>query len=173
MELAGESQAVGGVAGLKLGIQRMGRLEEGHTERATVALEPVPQGRKRAVLVHPLAQIAEDLIVGPDAVQPFQPGPLVRLGLADEGERLGRENRALPVEGFTGDRHIPVLEQMRFDDGLEGGFGRALHRRGLKSDDGRSRQLRFRQNPESERRGDVALPGISVANERLRDWGET
>ena len=139
MELARESQAVGGVAGLELGIQRVGRLEESRTERAAVALESVPQGRKRAVLVHPLAQVAEDLIAGPVAVQPFQPGPFVRLGFADEGERLVRENGALAVEGITGDPHIPVLEQMRFDDGLEGGFGRALHRRGrLEGDDGRS-----------------------------------
>ena len=86
MELAGESQAVGGVAGLQLGVQRVGRLEEGHTEYAAVALESVPQGRKRAVLVHPLAQVAEDLLSGPVAVQRLQPGPLLRLGLADEGE---------------------------------------------------------------------------------------
>ena len=73
--------------------------------------------------VHPLAQIPEELLSGPVAVQGLQPGPLLRLGLADEGQdRLG-EDRTLLVKDFTLHRHVSVLEQMRFEVGLEGGFG--------------------------------------------------
>ena len=72
--------------------------------------------------VHPLAQVAEDLLAGLVAVQRLQLGPLLRLGLADEGEhRLGKD-RALAVEALAGDRHVAVLEEVRFDDGLEGGL---------------------------------------------------
>ena len=127
MKLASEAQAVGGVAGLELGIQFVGRLEPGHAERAAVALESVPQGRKRTVLVHPLAQIAEDLLAGPIAMQPFQPGPLFRLGITDEGEDLSRENRAFAVEALAGDPHIAAVQQVGFDDRLEGGFAGPLH----------------------------------------------
>ena len=97
-------------------------LEERHAcKRPPVALEAVAQGRERAVRVHPLAQVGEDLLAGLVPVQRLQLGPLLRLGLADEGEdRLG-EDRALAVEALAGDRRVPILEQVRFDDGLEGG----------------------------------------------------
>ena len=91
-------------------------LEIGHAKRAAVALESVPQGRKRTVLVHPLAQIAEDLLAGPVAVQPFQLGPLSRLSFAEEGKRLFRENRAIPVETLASAPHIAVVQQMAFSD---------------------------------------------------------
>jgi hypothetical protein len=104
----------------------VGRLEPGHAERATVALESVPQGRKRTVLVHPLARIAEDLLAGPIAMQPFQSGLLVRLGITDEGEDCLGENRALPVKSLAGDSHMAVVQQMGFDDRLEGGFADVL-----------------------------------------------
>ena len=68
MELAGEPKTVGGVAGLKLRIQLVRRLKIRRTECSTVALEPVPQRRERAVSVHPLTQIAEHLIAGLVAV---------------------------------------------------------------------------------------------------------
>ena len=89
-------------------------------QRPPVALEAVAQRRERAVRVHPLAQVAEDLLAGLVPVQRLQLGPLLRLRLADEGEhRLGKD-RALAVEALAGDRHVAVLEQVRFDDGLEG-----------------------------------------------------
>ena len=73
--------------------------------------------------VHPLAEVAEDLLSGLVTVQRLQFGPLLRLGLADEGEdRLG-EDRTLAVEAIARDRHVPVPKQVSFDDGLEGGLG--------------------------------------------------
>ena len=73
--------------------------------------------------VHPLAEIAEDLFSRLVAVQRLQLGPLLRLGLANETEdRLG-EDRTLAIEAVTGNGNVSVLEQMRFDDGLEGSLG--------------------------------------------------
>ena len=96
VELAGQAQPVGGVAGFKLRIQLVRRLEVRRTQRSTVAFEPVSQHGQRAVDVHPLAQIAEDLLAGPVAMKRLQPGPLLWLGLADEGQdRLGERSHAL------------------------------------------------------------------------------
>ena len=69
MELAGQSQAIGGVAGFKLRIQFVRGLEVRRMERSPVTLEPVSQRCERAMDVHPLAQVAEDLLSGLVAVQ--------------------------------------------------------------------------------------------------------
>ena len=122
MKLASQPHTVRGVARIELRIQFVRRLEEGDAKRPAVALEAVAQRREDAVDVHPLAQIAEDLRAGPVAVQRLQLGPLLRLGLADEGEdRLG-EDRTLAVEAIAGNRHVSVPKQVCFDDGLESGF---------------------------------------------------
>ena len=123
VELAGQSQAIRGIAGLEFRIQLVRRLEIRCMERSPIALEPVSQRRECAVSVHPLAQIAEDLLAGLVAVQRLQLAPLTRLGLADEGEHRVGEDRSLAVEAVAGDGNVAVLEQMRFDHGLEGGFG--------------------------------------------------
>ena len=47
-------------------------------------------------------------------------------GLADEGEYRLREDRARAVETLTCDLDVAVLKQVRFDDGLEGGFGMSV-----------------------------------------------
>ena len=73
--------------------------------------------------VHPLAEVAEDLLSGLVTVQRLQFGPLLRLGLADEGEDCLGEDRTLAVKALAGNGNVSVLEQMRFNDGLEGGFG--------------------------------------------------
>ena len=73
----------------------MRRLEVRCMERSPIALEPVSQRRERAVGVHPLAQIAEDLLAGLVAVQRLQLAPLRRLGLEDEGEDRVGEDRTL------------------------------------------------------------------------------
>ena len=122
MELAGQSQAIRGIAGFEFRVQLVRRLEVRGVQRSPIALEPVPQCRERAVAVHPLAQIAEDLLAGLVAVQRLQLAPVPRLGLADEGEDRVRENRTIAVEAVAGNGSVAVLEQMRFNDGLEGGF---------------------------------------------------
>ena len=122
VKLAGQPQSVGGVARFKLRIQFVRGLEVRRAERSTVALEPMSQRGKRAVDVHPLAQIPGDLLSGPVAVQGLQPGALLRQGLADEGQdRLGEDCTAA-VEAFVGTGNVSVLEQVRFDDGSKGGF---------------------------------------------------
>ena len=109
VKLPGEPQAVRGVARLQLRVQLVRRLEERHVQRPPVALEAMAQRRERAVRVHPLAQVAEDLLAGLLPVQRLQLGPLLRLGLADEGEHRLGEDRALAVEALAGDRHVAVL----------------------------------------------------------------
>ena len=64
VQLPGQPQAVRGVARLQLRVQLVRRLEEGRVQRPPVALEAVAQRRQRAVGVHPLAQVAEDLLAG-------------------------------------------------------------------------------------------------------------
>ena len=127
VELAGQPETIGGVAGLELRIQAVRGLEVRRVEGSTVALETVSQRGERAVNVHPLAQISEDLLSRPVAVQRLQLRPLPGLGLADEGEdRLGKD-RTLPVETDSGDGHIAVRQKMRLDHGLESLFAGALH----------------------------------------------
>ena len=126
-ELPGQPQPVGGVAGLELRIEAVRGLEVRRAEGPAVALEPVPQGGERAVDVHPLAQVAEDLLPGPVAVQRLQPGPLGGLRLADEAEdRLGKD-RPRPVEAVPGDGHVAVRQQMCLDHGLESLLPSLLH----------------------------------------------
>ena len=69
--MAGEAEPVGCVAGFEFRVQFMGRLEECRVERPSVALEAVTQGRERAVGVHPLAQVRENLLAGLVAVECF------------------------------------------------------------------------------------------------------
>ena len=109
VKLPGQPQAVRGVAGLQLRVQLVRRLEERHVQRPPVALEAVAQRRERAVGVHPLAQVAEDLLAGLLAVQRLQLGPLLRLRVADEGEHGLGKDRPLAVEALAGDADIAVL----------------------------------------------------------------
>jgi len=69
------------------------------------------------------AEIGKDLLAGLVAVQGFKLCPFRRLSFADEGQDGVREDRALAVESAGVNRRIPVLEQMRLDDGLKGAFG--------------------------------------------------
>ena len=130
MELASKARTVGSVAEFKLWVQLVCGLEVRRAERSTVALESVSQRGAPAVDVHPRAQIAEHVLTGLVAVQRFEPGPVLRLGLADEGEDRFGKDRTLAVEAFPGNGNVSVLEKMRFDDGLERGVGRALHQAG-------------------------------------------
>ena len=123
MELPGKPQTIGGIARFEFRIELVRRLEVRRMEHSPVTLEPVSQRRERAVGIHPLAQVAEYLLAGLVPVQDLQLGPLLRLGLADEGEdRLG-EDCTLAVEALALNRHVSVLKQVCFDDGLEGSFG--------------------------------------------------
>ena len=82
-------------------------------------------GRERAVLVNPLAQIAEDLLAGLVPVQSLQlpQARFARRRLGNSGEHQLGENGAFAVKALAVDGYVPILEEMRFDDGLEGGYG--------------------------------------------------
>ena len=71
MELAGESESVSCVVGFKLWVQFVCCLEERRMECPPVALEAVVQGCERAVGVHPLAQVRENLLAGFVVVEGF------------------------------------------------------------------------------------------------------
>ena len=101
VQLPGQPQAVRGVTRLQLRVQLVRRLEVGHVQRSPVALEAVAQCRQRAVGVHPLAQVAEDLLAGLLPVQRLQPGPLLWLGRADEGKYGLGKDRPLAVEAVA------------------------------------------------------------------------
>ena len=124
--MPGQPQAVRRVARLQLRVELVRRLEERHVQRPPVALEAVAQRRQRAVGVHPLAQVAEDLLAGLLPVQRLQLGPLLRLGRADEGQHGLGKDRPLAVEAVPVHGHVAVGEQMGLDDGLEGGFAMPL-----------------------------------------------
>src|SRR5207245_7996022 len=98
MELARQAQAIRRIACLELRIQLVRSLEKRRMERPPVALEPVAQGRERAISVHPLAQVAENLVACLVAVQHLQLGPLLGLRVTDEGEDRLRKDRALAGE---------------------------------------------------------------------------
>ena len=66
--MARNPESVGGVTGFKLRIQFVRGLEVRRMERSPVTLEPVSQGRERAVNIHPLAQVSEHLFAGLVAV---------------------------------------------------------------------------------------------------------
>ena len=159
MELPGQSQPIRGVAGFEFRIQLVRRLEVRRMERSPIALEPVSQRRERTVGIHPLAQVAEHLLAGLVSVQDLQLGPLLGLGLADEGQNRLGENRALAVEALAGDGNVSVLEQMRFDDGFEGGFGSALHGTGLEMRISHG-DFASRGTSKTERLRNGALPGV-------------
>ena len=109
MELPSQSQAIRGIAGFEFRIQLMRRLEIRCMDRSPIAFEPVSQRRERAMGVHPLAKIAEYLLAGPVAVQRLQLAPLLRLGLADEGDDRVGEDRTLAVEAVAGNGNVAVL----------------------------------------------------------------
>src|SRR5438876_5497406 len=92
-------------------------------KRPPIALETMTQSRKRPIDVHPLAQVAKNLLAGLVPVQRLQLGPLLRLRFANEGENRLWKDRSVAVETLSRDSHVSVLKQMRFDDRLKGPFG--------------------------------------------------
>ena len=124
-KLAGETEAIGRIAGFKLGVQLVGGLEERHAQRPSVALEAVAQRGERPVCVHPLAQVHEHLLTRLRAMQGLELGPFRGLRLADELEHDLRKDRALAVETLAGERNVAMGEKMLLDDGFEGQFGMA------------------------------------------------
>ena len=123
VELPGQPEAVRDVAGFEVRVQFVGSLEVGRVERSPIAFEPVAQRREGTVLVHPCAQVAEDLLLGVFAVQGLQLRPGLRLGLPDERKDCLGEDGALAVECPARDRLVSVRQQVRFNRGLEGGLG--------------------------------------------------
>src|SRR4030095_14627078 len=81
---------------------------------------------QRAVGVHPLAQVAEDLFAGLLPVQGLQPGPFLWLSRADEGKYGLGEDRPLAVEGVAVHGYVAVGQKLCFDDGLKGSFAMPL-----------------------------------------------
>src|SRR5437764_213498 len=80
------------------------------------------QCRQRAVGIHPLAQVAEDLLTGLLPVQRLQPSPLLWLGRADEGQYGLGKDRPLAVEAVSLHSYVAVGEEVGFNDSLEGSF---------------------------------------------------
>ncbi len=78
-------------------------------QRPAVALETVAQRRQRSVDVHPLAQVAENLLAGLRPVKGLQLGPLFLLGLANESQHRFRKHRTLAVEALATKGGIAVL----------------------------------------------------------------
>ena len=63
-----------------------------------------------AIGVYPFTEVAELLLAGLGTVQDLKSSPLLRLGLADEGEdRLGKD-RTFTVEALLGNGNVYVLE---------------------------------------------------------------
>src|SRR5262249_17733724 len=110
----------------QLRVQLMRRLEVGRVQRSPIALEAVAQRRQHAIGVHPLTQVAEDLLVGLLPVQGLQPGPLLWLGRADEGKYGLRKDRSLTVKATPIHDYVAVGEEVGFDDGLKGSFAMPL-----------------------------------------------
>ena len=125
--MPGNAHLVCRVAGVQLRVQLMGRLEVGDAQGAAVALEAVPQGRQRTLIVHPFAKVGQDLLVGLLAKLGFQLGPFIRLRLADEVENGSGKDGAVAVKAFIGNGDIAVCQQVRLDDGFEGGLGGGVH----------------------------------------------
>ena len=104
VQLPGQPQAIRRVARLQLRVELVRRLEVGRVQRPPIALEAVAQRRQGAMGVHPLAQVAEDLLAGLLPVQRLQPGPFLRLSGADEGQYSLGKDRPLAVEASRGPR---------------------------------------------------------------------
>ena len=126
-QLPGDAHAVCRVAGVQLRVQLMGRLEVGDAQVAAVALEAVPQGRQSALIVHPFAEVGQHLLARLPAKLGFQLGPFIRLRLADEVENSSGKDGAVAVKAFVGNGDIAVCQQVRLNNGLEGGFGGGVH----------------------------------------------
>ncbi len=77
-------------------------------QRSPVALEAVAQCRQRTVGVHPLAQVAENLLAGFLPVQSLQLVPLLRLSLADESQHRFWKDRPRAVEAVPVHGHVAV-----------------------------------------------------------------
>ena len=90
-ELAGDGEAVGGIAGSERLGEAVGRFEEGELEGDAQVDDPVAQDVDRAAVVElgrkPLGE-APLGSVGIVAVAAEERLPLVNLGGADEGEQL-------------------------------------------------------------------------------------
>ena len=126
VQLPGQPQAVRGVTRLQLRVQLVRRLEVGRVQRPPIALEAVAQRCQRAVGVHPLAQVTEDLLAGLLPVQRLQPGPLLRLGGTDESQYGLGKDRPLAVEAVAVHGYVAVGQKLGFDDGLKGSFAMSL-----------------------------------------------
>src|SRR5215813_12144140 len=81
---------------------------------------------QHAVGVHPLAQVAENLLAGLLPVQCLQPGPLLWLGRSDKGEHGLGKDCPLAVEAATVHGYVAVSEELGFNDGFEGSFAISL-----------------------------------------------
>src|SRR5689334_3503647 len=109
MELASEAEAIGAVARLKLGVELVSRLEEGHPKRSSIALEAMAKRSQRAIGVHPFAQVGEDLFASIRAVKSFELLPFSGLGLADECDDRLRKNCTVAIEALGRDPHVTIL----------------------------------------------------------------
>ena len=127
VQLPGDADPVRRVAGLKLQVQFVSCLEVGDAQGAAIALEAVTQDCQSAPAIHPLAEVSKDLLARLLTKLIFQLGPFVWLGFTDEVERGSGEDGAVAVKAVIGNGDITVVQQVRLNDGLEGGFGGGVH----------------------------------------------
>src|SRR5205809_916840 len=100
----------------------MRRLEECDAKRPAVALEAVTQCRKRAIGIHPFAQISDDLFARLRSVQGLQFAPLLWLRLPDERQDSFGKECSFAVEAGAVDGEIARSQEPLLDDVLEGEF---------------------------------------------------
>src|SRR5688572_13497238 len=81
------------------------------------------QRGERAVRVHPLAEVSEDLLARPRPMQRFELRPLLGLRLLYEVENNGREDGARAIVSITRDRDVAVSDKVVLDNSLEGSLG--------------------------------------------------
>lgn len=100
----------------------MGGAEEGDPQGFAEAFEAMAQGGQRSVAVEPLAQCLKHPMTGLLAVQGLHLAPDLRLGGANEGQRLLGKDGALAVKGLAIYRGVTSGEQLGLDHRLKGGF---------------------------------------------------
>lgn len=122
VELAGDAEPVGLVAGLEVGVHAVHGAEVGHVEPPPVALEAVAKGGEAAVVVEPLREIGDDLFAGALAEEIFELGPGFGLRFLDEGEGFAGEEGRVPVKLAVRDDLVAVVEEVIFEDGFERGL---------------------------------------------------
>jgi hypothetical protein len=102
-ELAGDGEAVGGVALLGLWVHTGGGGKVGHVEEPAKALEAVAQDHEAAFVggVQRPAEVVEQGFLGPFFLDVLEVGPFLGLGLLDKGEEDSGIEPPLGIKGLS------------------------------------------------------------------------